>query len=81
MALVVINIILVIISLNCWYLVENINPEAGVVNDKYDKYHYIMPCFQPAIDKKARYCLTCRKKVLGLDHHCTWLNTCMYLII
>ena len=24
-----------------------------------------------------RYCLTCNKIVLQLDHHCSWLNTCI----
>ncbi|TMW62120.1 hypothetical protein Poli38472_009613 [Pythium oligandrum] len=25
----------------------------------------------------ARYCAICRKAVPGLDHHCTWLQTCV----
>ena len=24
-----------------------------------------------------RYCSQCKKMVPGLDHHCTWLNTCV----
>lgn len=27
--------------------------------------------------EKARYCAVCRKAVPGLDHHCTWLQTCV----
>uniref|UniRef100_K3X2N4 Palmitoyltransferase n=1 Tax=Globisporangium ultimum (strain ATCC 200006 / CBS 805.95 / DAOM BR144) TaxID=431595 RepID=K3X2N4_GLOUD len=27
--------------------------------------------------EKARYCAICRKTVPGLDHHCTWLQTCV----
>ncbi|TYZ66539.1 hypothetical protein PybrP1_008645 [[Pythium] brassicae (nom. inval.)] len=27
--------------------------------------------------EKARYCAFCRKTVPGLDHHCTWLQTCV----
>lgn len=26
---------------------------------------------------KTRYCAVCRKSVPGLDHHCTWLQTCI----
>ena len=33
-------------------------------------------CFS-APEKSARYCGSCRKTVSGLDHHCTWLNTCV----
>jgi hypothetical protein len=35
-------------------------------------------CF-PNQNKTSRYCATCCKNVLGLDHHCTWLNTCIGL--
>jgi hypothetical protein len=24
-----------------------------------------------------RFCSTCKKIVPGIDHHCTWLNTCI----
>ncbi|CAK4637243.1 hypothetical protein LEN26_014271 [Aphanomyces euteiches] len=27
--------------------------------------------------EKTRYCAVCRKSVPGMDHHCTWLNTCI----
>ncbi|GBG24011.1 Palmitoyltransferase [Hondaea fermentalgiana] len=27
--------------------------------------------------REARYCSVCNKSVPGLDHHCTWLNTCI----
>ena len=27
--------------------------------------------------EKTRYCALCRKAVPGLDHHCTWLQTCI----
>lgn len=26
---------------------------------------------------QSRYCAQCRKTVPGLDHHCSWLNTCV----
>jgi Ca2+/Na+ antiporter len=27
--------------------------------------------------EKTRYCAVCRKNVPGLDHHCSWLQTCV----
>uniref|UniRef100_A0AAV1UUX2 Palmitoyltransferase n=1 Tax=Peronospora matthiolae TaxID=2874970 RepID=A0AAV1UUX2_9STRA len=27
--------------------------------------------------EKTRYCALCRKTVPGMDHHCTWLQTCI----
>ncbi|TYZ57147.1 hypothetical protein PybrP1_002779 [[Pythium] brassicae (nom. inval.)] len=27
--------------------------------------------------EKSRYCALCKKNVPGLDHHCTWLQTCI----
>lgn len=34
------------------------------------------PCM--AKDQQTvRYCSSCKKSVPGLDHHCTWLNTCV----
>jgi len=26
---------------------------------------------------EPRFCSSCKKLVPGLDHHCTWLNTCV----
>jgi len=34
------------------------------------------PCMREA-QKTVRYCAVCHKRVPGLDHHCTWLNTCI----
>ena len=28
-------------------------------------------------ENKTHYCRECRKYIAGLDHHCTWLNTCI----
>ncbi|EQC37158.1 hypothetical protein SDRG_05384 [Saprolegnia diclina VS20] len=27
--------------------------------------------------EKTKYCAVCRKTIPGMDHHCTWLNTCV----
>ncbi|OQR93447.1 hypothetical protein ACHHYP_02533 [Achlya hypogyna] len=27
--------------------------------------------------EKSKYCAVCRKTIPGMDHHCTWLNTCV----
>lgn len=45
------------------------------------------PAFEPmksygclcmrTVQQNAQYCQVCRKSVMGLDHHCTWLNTCI----
>lgn len=35
-----------------------------------------MPCLRKTQDT-TRYCRTCGKSVPGLDHHCSWLNTCI----
>mmetsp|Transcript_21195 Transcript_21195/g.41568 ORF Transcript_21195/g.41568 Transcript_21195/m.41568 type:complete len:254 (-) Transcript_21195:336-1097(-) len=34
------------------------------------------PCMAES-QKEVRYCSVCNKQVPGLDHHCTWLNTCI----
>lgn len=30
-----------------------------------------------ATQARERYCKLCGKTVMGLDHHCVWLNTCV----
>lgn len=35
-----------------------------------------VPCLKRTQDT-TRYCRTCGKTVPGLDHHCSWLNTCV----
>ena len=54
-----------------WAAVEYINPE-----QKEGLTGIRVICFS-APEKSARFCGACRKTVSGLDHHCTWLNTCI----
>jgi DHHC palmitoyltransferase len=37
-----------------------------------------IPCKRMAkTQSQTRYCAQCRKVIPGLDHHCSWLNTCV----
>ena len=56
------------ILLVTWFVCEKLDPskEGGVF------------CLTMKEEQKvSRYCAACRKKVPGLDHHCSWLNTCI----
>ncbi|GMI40205.1 hypothetical protein TeGR_g14652, partial [Tetraparma gracilis] len=35
-----------------------------------------LPCFRSR-PEVSRFCSTCKKMIPDLDHHCTWLNTCV----
>ena len=37
----------------------------------------LCPCMKTTQQAADRYCRQCKKSVPGLDHHCTWLNTCI----
>ncbi|EQC32007.1 hypothetical protein SDRG_10207 [Saprolegnia diclina VS20] len=52
----------------CWFLCESRNPAAATATRKW--------CV-PVPAKPIRYCSACAKNSPGLDHHCTWLNTCI----
>ncbi|ETV91704.1 hypothetical protein H310_13773 [Aphanomyces invadans] len=52
----------------CWFLCEMRNPASSTVVAKW--------CV-PVPSKPTRYCTVCNKNSPGLDHHCTWLNTCI----
>lgn len=63
--------LLTVVLLTAYYFVETIDP--AFWNGKPT-----MPvvCF-PTAHSNSRYCASCSKSVVGLDHHCTWLNTCI----
>ena len=69
--LATINAFLSVLLISAWVTVENIDPEM-----KPGKKGIPVICFAAA-EKSARFCGVCRKTVAGLDHHCTWLNTCI----
>jgi palmitoyltransferase len=61
-------LVLAAIFLSLWGAIETLDPaETGGVG---------CPCFAES-QKKQHYCTLCCKTVMGLDHHCMWLNTCV----
>jgi hypothetical protein len=63
--------VLTVLFLIAYYLVETIDAA------EYDgEVNIPVVCF-PQATKKKRYCAQCAKTVIGLDHHCSWLNTCI----
>ncbi|DAZ99747.1 TPA: hypothetical protein N0F65_003534 [Lagenidium giganteum] len=66
-----IHIPALVLLLMAWISCERIDPEESLPNGwfgiKLGGKRWM----------KARYCAVCRKTVPGLDHHCTWLQTCI----
>lgn len=63
-----VHVPLVVLLIAAWLYVEIVDPalEGGI------------PCIcLRESQNSARYCGACRKTVIGLDHHCSWLNTCI----
>lgn len=71
MLLLVLNGVLSIFLFVAWVTVEYLDPE-----QKQNRTGIPILCYSTP-EKSARYCGACRKTVSGLDHHCTWLNTCV----
>lgn len=76
--LIVPHLFLVVVTLPNWYLVEVIDPadKTATPGGKQLNPGCKIVCFDQE-NINSRYCGTCRKQVYGLDHHCTWLNTCI----
>lgn len=70
-AFICVNGCLSILLVLAWVTVEYIDPQL-----RPGKVGIPVVCF-PAPEKSARFCSACKKTVSGLDHHCTWLNTCV----
>ncbi|KAG9412040.1 Lipoyl ligase [Aphanomyces cochlioides] len=60
--------VLIIITGTCWVLCEWRNPASPQATSTW--------CLRVP-SKPTRYCSVCNKNSPGLDHHCTWLNTCI----
>uniref|UniRef100_A0A7S2W600 Palmitoyltransferase n=1 Tax=Mucochytrium quahogii TaxID=96639 RepID=A0A7S2W600_9STRA len=60
--------VLLAAHLVCWLLCSLLDPSVDE--------GCFWPCMKEA-QKEKRYCAVCHKSVIGLDHHCTWLNTCI----
>ncbi|POM73234.1 Hypothetical protein PHPALM_9937, partial [Phytophthora palmivora] len=71
-ALHVVNAVILVTS---WKSCETIDP-AAAVEDSLPNGWCGVRLSGPRWDK-TRYCALCRKAVPGLDHHCTWLQTCI----
>jgi palmitoyltransferase ZDHHC1/11 len=69
--LMTLNGALSVLIILAWISVSYIDPELKEGSSGIPVVCYSSP------DKSARFCGACRKTVPGLDHHCTWLNTCI----
>ncbi|CAI5702300.1 unnamed protein product [Peronospora effusa] len=63
------------ILITSWRSCETIDP-AAPVDDSMSNGWRCVRLSGPRWEK-TRYCALCRKAVPGLDHHCTWLQTCI----
>jgi palmitoyltransferase ZDHHC1/11 len=71
-ALIAVQTVFIAAVVVCWYDIEVTNPEYG--DDLPVRCQVV--CLKEA-QSTCHYCSTCKKYVRGLDHHCTWLNTCI----
>ena len=69
--LMTLNGALSVLLILAWISVSYIDPEQKEGPSGIPVVCYSSP------EKSARFCGACRKTVPGLDHHCTWLNTCI----
>ncbi|DBA02054.1 TPA: hypothetical protein N0F65_000301 [Lagenidium giganteum] len=69
LAILIPNGVLILILLTSWYICEKRNPAEPKKRSRFS-------CL-PVPPKMTRYCTICCKNSPGLDHHCTWLNTCI----
>jgi hypothetical protein len=60
--------VLLALHLVCWVQCSVVDPSRN--------QGMAWPCMREA-QKETRYCASCQKYIPGLDHHCTWLNTCI----
>ncbi|KAK1943547.1 putative protein S-acyltransferase 22 [Phytophthora citrophthora] len=70
LAILLPNATLVIIVITSWCICESRDPSKPTPSS-------IFPSLLRVPHKEARYCGLCYKNSPGLDHHCTWLNTCI----
>ncbi|OWZ21016.1 hypothetical protein PHMEG_0004510 [Phytophthora megakarya] len=72
---VAVHVVNAVILVTSWKSCETIDP-AVPVEDSLPNGWCGVQLSGPRWDK-TRYCALCRKAVPGLDHHCTWLQTCI----
>ncbi|CEG45677.1 ribosomal protein [Plasmopara halstedii] len=70
LAILLPNALLVTIFITSWCICEVRDPSKP-------KPTSLLPSLLKIPGKESRYCGLCIKNSPGLDHHCTWLNTCI----
>ncbi len=70
-ALTIVNVVLTIVVLVCWYAAASIDPGSDETDAAFVYY-----CTRRPIPPK-KFCKLCLKDVHGMDHHCVWLNNCV----
>ncbi|KAL3669182.1 hypothetical protein V7S43_005566 [Phytophthora oleae] len=70
-----VHVVNTMILVTAWRSCETIDP-AAAVEDSLPNGWCGVRLSGPRWEK-TRYCALCRKAVPGLDHHCTWLQTCI----
>ncbi|KAG3206145.1 hypothetical protein PC128_g891 [Phytophthora cactorum] len=71
LAILLPNAFLVIIVITSWCICELRDPSKPKPSSSF------FPSILKVPPKESRYCGLCYKNSPGLDHHCTWLNTCI----
>jgi hypothetical protein len=64
-----------VVLVTAWRSCESIDPAASVEDALPNGWCGVR--LNGSRWDKTRYCALCRKAVPGLDHHCTWLQTCI----
>jgi palmitoyltransferase len=67
------HLIITGVFLSIWLVLSILDPE---YTNKSKFSGVTIVCF-PNQKLYSYYCPVCKKKILGLDHHCKWLNTCI----
>ncbi|KAG7392752.1 Lipoyl ligase [Phytophthora pseudosyringae] len=71
LAILLPNAVLVIIVITACCICESRDPSKPKPSSSF------FPSVLKVPPKESRYCGLCYKNSPGLDHHCTWLNTCI----
>ncbi|RLN89172.1 hypothetical protein BBJ28_00011351 [Nothophytophthora sp. Chile5] len=75
LVVVAVHLVDILLLLTAWRSCETIDP-AKHADETLPNGWLGVKLRGPRWDK-TRYCALCRKAVPGLDHHCTWLQTCI----
>eukprot|EP01041_Mallomonas_annulata_P000169 gene169-289_t len=77
--ILILDTVLVAVVVYSWLIVSYLDPADNKVGTDTAPSKRGIPVLCLTVEQRntARYCSTCNKQVLGLDHHCVWLNTCV----